>query len=115
MFRPNPNSSDEVNRNNISSQIGGGVSPLLPMRSMAKKLNRATALREHEKATPHRAGIAAPPGRESTADQDRKARLIGRTITPGSAAPHPRESGTDRSRKRQGRATDRRGQHPTHG
>jgi hypothetical protein len=49
---------------------------LHPVRSTAKKLNPATALREHQKLTPHRAGIATPPGQESATNRDRKARLI---------------------------------------
>ena len=70
----------------------GGVSPLLPVRSTAKNLNPATALREHENVTPHRAGIATLPGKESAADQDR----IGQLIGPGSELGLDTESGKGR-------------------
>ena len=48
----------------------GGVSPLHPVRSTAKNLNLATALREHEKPAPHRAGIATLTGQESAAESE---------------------------------------------
>ena len=62
-----------------------GDSPLHPVRSTAKKLNPATALREHEKATPHRAGIATLHGPDRRRNRDRKARLIGPGSRRGSA------------------------------
>ena len=63
----------------------GGVSHFHPVRSTAKKLNPATALREHEKATPHRAGIATLHGPDRRRNRDRKARLIGPGSRRGSA------------------------------
>lgn len=55
---------------------GWSVSPYTPCAARLKTLIPATALREHEKATPHRARIASLPGTESATNRDRKARLI---------------------------------------
>jgi len=61
------------------------------VRSTAKNLNPATALREHENVTRHRAGIATLHGRDRRRNRDRNARLnrtriragIGEGIGPG--------------------------------
>src|SRR5208282_401674 len=69
------------------------ATPLLPVRSTAKKLNPATALREHQKAAPHRARIATLHGLDRRRNRDRKAPLIAPGSRRGSAASSPPESG----------------------
>jgi len=50
----------------VQHPFRGGVSlPSTPCAARLKSLNPATALREHQKLTPHRAGIATLPGQES--------------------------------------------------
>ena len=67
------------------------MSFLHPVRSTAKNLNPATAHREHEKATPHRAGIATLPDQESALESEthRAAKLTQITARIGGPG-HPR-------------------------
>jgi hypothetical protein len=60
------------------------------VRSTAKNLNLATALREHEKPTPHRAGIATLTGQESAAESEPESAANRTWITSriGGSSPH---------------------------
>ncbi len=70
--------------------------PYTPCAARQKTSNPATALREHEKATPSPRPNRHTPRSGSAADQDRKAPLIGPGSRPGSAGRNTPESGTDR-------------------
>ena len=95
-----------------STLSGVECHPSTPCAARQKTLNPATTLREHEKATPHRAGFATLPGKNRTAESDRKARLIGPGSGRGSAAGTPRKRERIDRLERQGRTTPRRGQNP---
>ena len=69
---------------------GWSVSPLHPVRSTAKNLNPATALREHENLTPYRQNHHTPgqqsaveSGRDRAANPTRIRARIGGLLTPG--------------------------------
>ena len=72
---------------------GWSVSPLLPVRSTAKKPQPHHGTPGARKSHPSRAGIAKLPGRDRRQDRGRKAPLIRPGPRRGSAAPHPPESG----------------------
>jgi hypothetical protein len=76
--------------------LGGGHirSPLHPVRCTAKNLIPATALREHEKPTPHRARIATLTGRESAAESTPESAANRTSITARIGGSSPPESGT---------------------
>ena len=62
-------------RGQVTPFQGWSVTPPPPCAARLKSLNPATALREHEKATPHRARITTLPGQDHGADR--------RLLTPG--------------------------------
>jgi len=82
-----------------------------PVQSTAKIPQPTTALREHEKLTPHRAGIATLPGQDSALESWPESAADRTRIAAGSE--HPGSGTGSHPARQQGRATTRRGQHPT--
>jgi hypothetical protein len=95
----------------VQHTFRGGVSPLHPVRSTAKNPQLRHGSPDHQKLTPHRARITTLPSPDRRRNRDRIGQLNRSGSGSESALLHPQNQERIGTRRRQGRARDRRGQH----